>query len=643
MPINTAPVANNDTSTITDLSAASSITGATLLANDTDANSDTLSILSVSSTSSLGSALSLSAGIITYTPGTSVKALAAGVAGTDTFTYVVADPSNAQTTGTVTLSITGINDTPVLNIATPNQLLYRATAFSYTLPVGAFTDPDTGDSLTYTATLSDGTSLPEWLAFDPSCVSFSGTPPADISTSLAIKITATDKLNAHISTEFSIVPTNSAPFLAIPIDAQSATEKSPYSFTLPADSFTEPDSAIGDSITYSATLSSGTALPSWLSFNSATQILSGTPPSGSTGALSLRITATDTHQSSTSCDFSLTIENINDAPTLANKLGTVTWNALEAGEYTIPANTFADIDDGDSLALSATNLLLKSLPDWLSFDGTTFTGTPTNANAGITSVLIIATDQSGAEVSGFLKLKVNYTNQAPIVSNSIPDQSSTEGKKFSFSVPKKTFSDPDKGDVLTLSADNLPEWLSFNTSKGVFSGIPDAHASGDHLITVTATDKKGLTTETTFTLTVTDNPIITGTNYADWLEGDEGNNSIYGKNGRDTLTGGDGEDWFVFDTAPNLKNTDTILDFTPGVDKIVLSKKLFKLPPPAADDIASAFALGYFAEKPTDRLLYDPESGIVLYDPDGSGVKLAAYICVLVGLPELSAADLILR
>lgn len=40
------------------------------------------------------------------------------------------------------------------------------SAFSLLVPVGTFHDLDAGDSLTYTATLADGSPLPSWLTFD---------------------------------------------------------------------------------------------------------------------------------------------------------------------------------------------------------------------------------------------------------------------------------------------------------------------------------------------------------------------------------------------------------------------------------------------------------------------------------------------
>ncbi|MGI6856336.1 DUF4082 domain-containing protein [Mesorhizobium sp. 1B3] len=84
---------------------------------------------------------------------------------------------------------------------------------------------------------------------------------------------------------------NDAPVLAQQTPGQNAIIGSAFSLTLPAGTFTDVDT--GDSLTYAATTATGTALPSWLTFNSATRTFSGTPTSANSGTLAVRVTATD--------------------------------------------------------------------------------------------------------------------------------------------------------------------------------------------------------------------------------------------------------------------------------------------------------------------------------------------------------------
>lgn len=83
---------------------------------------------------------------------------------------------------------------------------------------------------------------------------------------------------------------NVAPVVANAIADQTATEGTVWSFTIPANTFSD---ANGDNLTYSASLANGSALPSWLSFATGTRAFTGTPPTGSNGTVSLKVSASD--------------------------------------------------------------------------------------------------------------------------------------------------------------------------------------------------------------------------------------------------------------------------------------------------------------------------------------------------------------
>ena len=91
------------------------------------------------------------------------------------------------------------------------------TALTYTLPTGTFTDPNAGDVLTYTAHLSNGSALPEWLSFDAATRTLSGTPPTGSDAELSIRITATDPAGAAASSVFTlhIEPDYASPVLSL--------------------------------------------------------------------------------------------------------------------------------------------------------------------------------------------------------------------------------------------------------------------------------------------------------------------------------------------------------------------------------------------------------------------------------------------
>ncbi|MDE8755052.1 Ig-like domain-containing protein [Pectobacterium polaris] len=205
------------------------------------------------------------------------------------------------------------------------------------------------------------------------------------------------------------VHSNTAP-VANGIGNQSASQGSAFTFTLPASAFIDNDA--GDSLTYRASLSDGSALPSWLVFNPQTQTFSGTPQNADVGSLAIRITATDKNSVSVSSDFTVVVNNVNDAPTTTG-ISNQTVNGDGAFSFQVPANTFSDIDVGDTLRLSATRADGSALPAWVSFDPATgtFSGSPGRANSGDLSILVTATDAAGASVSTTFVLRVLPSTQ----------------------------------------------------------------------------------------------------------------------------------------------------------------------------------------------------------------------------------------
>ena len=215
-----------------------------------------------------------------------------------------------------------------------------------------------------------------------------------------------------------VAPVNDAPTLALGIANRLATQGAAFSYTVPADRFADVD--VGDSLRYSAALSSGSALPSWLSFDAATRTFSGTPANGDVGSISVRVTATDLAQASAFGDFMLTVANINDAPTLALAIANQSVTEDIAFSFTVPADRFADVDIGDSLRYGATLSSGAALPSWLSFDAATrtFSGTPANGDVGSISVRVTATDLAQASAFGDFMLTVTNVNDAPAVISS---------------------------------------------------------------------------------------------------------------------------------------------------------------------------------------------------------------------------------
>ncbi len=218
---------------------------------------------------------------------------------------------------------------PTVANAIADRSATEDSPFNFQIPANTFNDIDAGDSLTYSATLSNNNPLPSWLTFNAATRTFSGTPTNSNVGTLSIKVTATDTNAKSVSDTFdlAIANTNDAPTVSLAIADRSATADSTFNFQIPANTFNDIDA--GDSLTYSATRSDNSALPSWLSFNAATRTFSGIPLEGSVGTLSLKVTATDEAGVSVSETFNLAIEgNSNGTPSADSFVGTASNNTM---------------------------------------------------------------------------------------------------------------------------------------------------------------------------------------------------------------------------------------------------------------------------------------------------------------------------
>ena len=125
---NDPPVAVDDTATTAEDTNAT-ITAATLVANDTDDEGQTLSVTAVSGATN--GTVSLTAGTITFIPGGNFN-------GTAGFDYTVTDGAGTDT-GHVTVTVTPVNDTPVANAqsqttAEDTPIILTLTATDVDLP-----------------------------------------------------------------------------------------------------------------------------------------------------------------------------------------------------------------------------------------------------------------------------------------------------------------------------------------------------------------------------------------------------------------------------------------------------------------------------------------------------------------------------
>ncbi len=530
-PVPAAPVLPVVTIVSTDNQAEEAVAGSTaaFTISRTGATTEALSVAFVISGTASAADYTLSAGTVdgstltlTIPSGQSSVVLTVtpvpdfnNTEGDETLTLTVSPMASyalgtANTNATITIVD---NRAPIVANAIADQSVDQDASFNFQFAANAFSDPD-GNSLTYTATLANGSALPSWLTFNAADRRFTGTPGNDDVGNLSIRVTATDPYNASVSDVFTlgVVNINDPPIVNEAIADQSATEGTAFSFQVPGTTFIDPD--VGEALSYSATLANGDPLLPWLSFDATTQTFSGTPAGGDVGSVNIRVTATDLAGASAFDEFTLVVvatgtPPANNPPVVNQAIAPQSATAGTEFTFLVPANTFTDSDPGDVLTYTATRANGDPLPNWLSFNPNTrqFSGTPNNGNAGNINVRVTATDLQGASVNVVFGLAVSAVNNPPIVNQAIAPQSATAGTEFTFLVPTNTFTDPDPGDVLTYTAtrangDPLPTWLSFNPNTRQFSGTPNNGNAGTINVRVISTDTSGASVSTTFGLTV---------------------------------------------------------------------------------------------------------------------------------------------
>jgi gliding motility-associated-like protein len=263
-------------------------------------------------------------------------------------------------------------------------------------------------------------------------------------------------LQSNIATvTITVNPVNDAPTIS-GTPATTVEQDAAYSF-IPTASDIEDDV-----LTFSISNK-----PAWASFNTATGALTGTPGNADVGTtMGIVISVSDGSLSASLPVFTITVVNVNDAPTIS--MAGAPTSVLQGQLYDFTPVS-ADID-GDVLIYDAVNL-----PGWLSVDHNTgrIWGIPTNADVGthpFESYVRVSDDNGVSWIwseSDFFITVINV-NDAPTISGT-PATSVNQDVAYSFT---PTATDMDEGDVLTFSITNKPTWASFNTTTGALTGTP---------------------------------------------------------------------------------------------------------------------------------------------------------------------------
>lgn len=322
-PVNDAPVAVDNTLAANEDTAAT-VTGAALVANDTDVENDALTVTEVANPS-LGT-VALVADTVTFTP-------PANFTGTATFEYTVSDGA-ATDVGTVTVTVGGVNDPPVAVM----DVLTTAEDTPATITAATLVANDTdvemqtlsvtgvGGEMNGTANLAGGT------------VTF--TPTADFNGAASFTYTVSDGAATATGTvNVTVTPVNDTPVA----NAGSATtnEDVPVTITLSG------SDVEGSALTFAIAMQPATGtLGSITQLTATTASVTYTPNPGSNADDSFTFTVNDGTIDSAPATVTIDVIGINDVPV-------ATPGMAMTNEDTPVTITLAGSDaDGDALTFA---------------------------------------------------------------------------------------------------------------------------------------------------------------------------------------------------------------------------------------------------------------------------------------------------
>ncbi len=370
-----------------------------------------------------------------------------------------------------------VNDTTAPSLTSPGTQNNNEGDSVTGLAISAV-DADPG---TFTDVVNGQHTLPPGLTIDPNTGIISGTIGSRVAGAYNVTISASDGAGNIGSTTFTWNVADTTPPTVTSPGNQTSNEganiKGLSIQAVDADSFNI------------------TGLPTGLTYNAATGVISGTidPYAVTNGkasqAFTVTVTALDNGYQSKPITFTWTV-NDTTPPALTNP-GTENNNegdkvGLQIQAQDADAGTFTDVVNGQ-----------HTLPTGLSIDPNTgkISGTIDPRAAGAYTVTISASDGTGN--AGSTTFTWNVADTTPPTLTNPGNQTNNEGDTV-----KGLAIQAVDADSFTITG--LPTGLTYSATSGVISGTIGSYAAGTYTVTVTATDNGHASQPITFTWTVND-------------------------------------------------------------------------------------------------------------------------------------------
>ncbi|MEM5507959.1 Ig-like domain-containing protein [Pseudoalteromonas sp. AS71] len=465
--VNTFPEANDDQYTLDEDSSASLLD---VLANDTDADGDTITISNIQNI--VGEA-TIVAGKIQFTP-------PANFSGEIVLTYTITDGYSVgneginDRTASVTITVTPVNDAPTANAdsATMNE-----DAPALLVNVLANDSDIDGDTLAITAATADIGSA----SVVDNKIQY--TPVANTNGTAIISYTISDGSGGTATTNLTItiLPINDTPIA----NADSAIideDAAPILINVLAN-----DSDVdGDSLTISA-VSADTGSVSVISNQ-----IQYTPETNSNGLATVTYTVSDSSGGTSTTTLTITITPVNDAPVANADLATMAEDAAP-----ILINVLAnDSDvDGDSLTISAASADIGSV----SVVGNQIQYAPAADSNGLATVTYTVSDNNGGTNTATVTITITAVNDAPVANSDTATMAEDAAPILINVLANDSDEDGDSLAITSASADIG----SVSVVGNQIQYTPAPNENGLATITYTVSDNNGGTNTATLTITIT--------------------------------------------------------------------------------------------------------------------------------------------
>ena len=455
-PVNDPPVAVNDLATTPEDTAVS----IAVLANDSDADGDALTIISATGTNGTVSILGTN---LLFTPAVNFNGIA-------TLNYSIGDGHGGTASATVAVTVTPVNDPPVA----ANDTATTPEDTSVSIPVLVNDTDADGDALTITsATATNGTVsiVGTNLLFTPAA-NFSGTA------SLGYTISDGHGGTASANVTVTVTPVNDPPVAVN--DAATTPEDTAVSIPVLVN-----DSDIdGDALTITAaTATNGTV--SIVGTN-----LFFTPATNFNGAATISYTISDGHGGTASATVNVSVTPANDPPVALNDSATTP----EDTTVSIPVLMNDSDVDGDVLAITSATAAGGSV----SIVGTNLVFTPVTNFNGTVNLSYTISDGHGGSASASVTVLVTPVNDPPSALNDI----ATTAEDTSVTIPVLANDFDVDGDTLTImSATTTNGTLNISGTNLVF--LPGANFNGTATLFYSISDGHGGTASASVTVIVT--------------------------------------------------------------------------------------------------------------------------------------------